>query len=199
LIPEVAAALKAQGLLDKDTEFATIDQLLDGLERTSSRLASTINAPPLDVPGLRREWAALRADAARLPVGSVPSRETITRVWSDLKAESARQQRSVFETSSLMALSAARRIPDSVRWLSASTQAGASRTGHLLAATLIEHYRETLADIRRTGYAPYVRQQLGPYLHAAASQFSPERLTFTERFVTRVSTWRRDRSLHGQR
>lgn len=199
LIPEVAEALKAQGLLEKDTEFATIDQLLDGLERTSSRLASTINAPPLDVAGLRHEWEALRADAGRLPVGSLPSRDAIGHLWSDLKAESARQHRSVFETSSVMALSAARQIPDSVRWLTASTRAGASRTGHLLAATLMEHYRDTLAEIQRTGYASYVSQQLGPYFHAAAAQFSPQRLTFTERLVTRVSSWRRHRSLHGQR
>src|SRR5207344_809221 len=55
LIPEVADALKAQGLLDGDAEFATVDQMLDGLERTSARLAASVNTPPLDVAGLRRE------------------------------------------------------------------------------------------------------------------------------------------------
>ncbi len=39
LIPEIADALKAQGLLDQETQFTSVDQLLDGLERTSSRLA----------------------------------------------------------------------------------------------------------------------------------------------------------------
>ena len=34
LIPEVTEALKAQGLLEKDAQFTTVDQLLDGLERT---------------------------------------------------------------------------------------------------------------------------------------------------------------------
>ena len=57
LIPEIADALKAQGLLEKDAQFTTVDQMLDGLERTSSRLAATINTPPLDVAGLRKEWA----------------------------------------------------------------------------------------------------------------------------------------------
>ena len=57
LIPEMADALKAQGLLEKDAQFDTVDQMLDGLERTSSRLAATINTPPLDVAGLRNEWA----------------------------------------------------------------------------------------------------------------------------------------------
>src|SRR5258705_12414174 len=43
LIPEVADALKAQGLLETDAPFTTIDQMLDGLERTSTRLAATVN------------------------------------------------------------------------------------------------------------------------------------------------------------
>ena len=45
LIPDIADALKTQGLLEQDRQFTSIDQMLDGLERTSSRLASTINTP----------------------------------------------------------------------------------------------------------------------------------------------------------
>src|SRR5688572_19147795 len=55
LIPEIADALKERGLLEKDAQFTSVDQLLDGLERTSSRLAATVNTPPLDVAGLRKE------------------------------------------------------------------------------------------------------------------------------------------------
>jgi hypothetical protein len=57
LIPEIAEALKEEGLLEKEAQFETVDQLLDGLEKTSSRLAQTLNAPPLDVARLRKEWA----------------------------------------------------------------------------------------------------------------------------------------------
>src|SRR6266403_6117339 len=49
LIREIAASLKDEGLLDRATEFATVDQMLDGLERSAGRLASAINTPPLDV------------------------------------------------------------------------------------------------------------------------------------------------------
>src|SRR5688572_14499359 len=59
LIPEIAASLKARGLLEESAEFTTADQILDGLERTSGRLASAINAPPLDVAALREEWRGL--------------------------------------------------------------------------------------------------------------------------------------------
>ena len=191
LIPEVTEALKAQGLLEKDAQFTTVDQLLDGLERTSTRLAATVNTPPLDVAGLRAEWAALREDASHLPQASLPSRETISAVWTDLKAESARQERSIFETSSVMAVSAARALPGGVRWLSASARVGAARTGQLFAAALLDHYRETLSEIRDTGYLTYAGRQFRPYLRAAAGQFSPKRRTLTQRLIEKLPARRR--------
>src|SRR5580765_8338176 len=99
LIPEVTEALKAQGLLESDAQFTTVDQMLDGLERTTTHLASAVNTPPLDVKALRTEWDALREDARQLPQASLPSWESISAVWTNLKAESVRQDRSIFETS----------------------------------------------------------------------------------------------------
>jgi hypothetical protein len=183
LIPEMADALKAHGLLERDAEFTSVDQVLDGLERTSTRLAATINAPPLDVAGLRTEWAAIREDARRLQPANLPSRETINSLWTQLKTEAARQNRSVFETSSMMAVSAARAVPDGVRWFSASARVGATRTGQIVAAALLDHYKQTLSEIRQVGYLAYAGRQLRPYVRAAVSQFSPSRRTLTQRVV----------------
>lgn len=174
VIPEIAESLKAQGLLEKTADagqFGTVDQLLDGLERTSARLAAAINTPPLDVAGLREEWRAIREEARRLPQASLPTREAIGRVWDGLKAESARQGRSVFEASSVLAVSAVR--------------AGVVRSGQIFAHALLDHYRETLGEIREVGYLAFAGRQLRPYVHAAAGQFSPSRKTLTERVIER--------------
>jgi hypothetical protein len=186
VIPEIADALKQEGLLDADVEVATVDQLLDGLERTSARLAATVNTPPLDIATLRAEWQALRQDASLLPAAHLPSREAIGDVWNRLKTESVRQQRSVFETSSLVGLSAVRRLPAGIRWLSASARVGAGRTGQVVATILLDHYRQTLDDIQRVGYVAYGIRQFRPYLRAAVSQFSPARPTLTERLLAKV-------------
>ena len=188
MIPEIAGALKAEGLLDPSTQFTSVDQMLDGLERTSARLAATMNTPPLDVAGLRHEWEAIRESAQALQPASLPSGEAISDLWKQLELEAARQNRSVFETSSLMALSTVRGVPEGVRWLSASTKAGATRTGQILAAALLDHYRGTLAEIRQTGFVEYGGRQLGPYLRAAADQFSPRRRTLTERVMDKLTS-----------
>ena len=99
LIPEIAEALTAQGLLEKNATFESMDQMLDGLEKTSARLADTFTAPPLDIAGLRVEWAAIRDQARRIKPIELPAPELIDSQWQDLKQLSVLQGRSVFETS----------------------------------------------------------------------------------------------------
>ena len=193
LIPEIAGALKAQGLLEPDTQFTTIDQLLDGLERTSSRLAQSINTPPLDVAGLRQDWHLLRDEARSLTPASLPSPDAIVDLWTRLTSEAARQDRSIFETSSMMGLSAIRSVPDSLRWLSASAQVSAMRTGQVLGGGLLDHYRQTLDHIRKVGFTTYAVRQFQPYVRAAVSQFSPGRRTLTERLLERFARPERSR------
>lgn len=185
LIPEIAASLKEQGLLEPEAEFTSVDQMLNGLERTSARLAEAVNTPPLDVAALRQEWQALKADARGLAPERLPSGESLVRLWSDLRAEAAHQQRSVFETSSMLALSAVRSMPAGARWLGASAAAGAARAGQVLAASVLDDYRRTLQDLRAVGYTAYARRQIQPYLRAAASHLSPGTSTITERFLDR--------------
>ena len=201
LIPEIADALKARGLLEKDTQFTSVEQMLDGLERTSSRLASTFNTPPLDVAALREEWRAIREEVrglqpfdastggtpARTSPPGLPSGEAITEVWTRLKIAAARQNRSIFETSSMVAVAAVRRLPDGVRWLSTSAMVGAARTRQVFASALLDHYTQTLDDIQQAGFAAYASRQLRPYVRAATRQFSPARRTLTERLLDRLA------------
>ena len=165
---------------------SSVDQMLDGLERTSSRIAATINAPPLDVPTLRAEWRAIREEARRLRPTSLPSREAIADLWGRLKRESARQDRSVFETSSMMAVSALRRLPDGVRWVSKSARVGTVRSGRVLSSALLDDYKSTLQEIQEVGFVTYAGRQFRPYVRAAADQFSPKRRTLTERLLEKI-------------
>ncbi len=185
LIREIADSMKEEGLLDPDQEFATVDQILDGLERTSGRLAETINTPPLDVATLRQEWAEIRRDAASIPPSKLPSMDRLWSSWRELRTEAAEQKRTVFEVSSLLALSAIGRLPENVRWLSRSARTAARRTGQLVAGTLLDHYSLTLGEIREAGFMSYWSTQFRPYLKGAAAQFSRQRSSLTERLLGR--------------
>jgi hypothetical protein len=84
-----------------------------------------------------------------------------------------------------------RALPGGVRWLSASARAGAARTGQVFAVALLDHYRQTLTEMREIGYLAYAGRQFRPYVRAAVHQFSPERRTLTQRLLEKVQAGRR--------
>jgi len=183
LIREISDALKDEGLLDRGTEFSTVDQMLDGLEASAGRLASAINTPPLDVASLRQEWQSVRRDLAKVPPKSFPPLDHIRGIWKEMKSEARIQNRTVFEISSVMAMSAIADVPQKARWLSASARLAMGRTGSVVSGVLLDHYRVTLKQIHEVGYVRYTVRQYRPYLYAAVSQFSPSRRSLTERIL----------------
>jgi hypothetical protein len=187
LIREITASLKAEGLLEQQAEFETVDEMLNGLEASAGRLAATMNTPPLDVKTLREEWNALRGDLAKIPPRQIPGTQALRDLWSEIEQEAGRQNRSVFQVSSLMAISAMKSVPEKARWLSASARSAARSTGTAVAAILLEDYRSSLRQIRETGYVRYAVGQFRPYLSAAVSQFSPQRESLTERLISRAT------------
>jgi len=188
LIREITGSLKDEGLLERDTEFSTVDQMLDGLEASAGRLASTINTPPLDVASLREEWQSVRRDLSKIPPKNLPNLENIRSIWTGLQKEATRQNRSVFELSSVMAMSALSSLPRRAQWLSTSARLAAGKTGTVMLNVLLDHYQTTLKQIHEQGYLRYAVQQYRPYLHGAVLQFSPRRRTLTERLFIRKKT-----------
>jgi hypothetical protein len=187
LLEEISASLKEEGLLDRDTRFENIDQVLDGLERTAGQLAWTLRFPPLDIPALRKEWQAFKQAAVTIPPRSLPSAERVRSQWEELKQAAAGQHRSVFELSSLVAMATVRAMPENLMWLSRCARTATIRTGNLVAEGLLEHYRVTLAEIREAGYLAYWTREFRPYLRAAAQQFATSHRSLTERLLQRRS------------
>lgn len=186
LIPEIAESLKKEGLLADDESFATMDQLLAGLERSSGQLAESVNAPPLDVAGLRAEWTKFVAEARQLPAPQLPSATSVTRLWQELRATAEREQRSVFEVSSLLAVSAVGALPERLRVLSKSAAIVLRHGGAAVSNALLEHYRQSLVQIRDAGFVDYGVRQLRPYTRAALGAFAPERETLTGKLLDRL-------------
>lgn len=183
LIDEIVGSLKAEGLLERERNFVGVEQILDGLERTSGQLATSLRYPPLNVQGLRAEWGALKEAARRIPPPNLPSPELLRRRWDELKQEAAAQRRSVFELSSLIALSTVRTMPVKLPKISRMTGTATVRAGQFFAGGLLDHYESTIKQIREMGYRAYWSREFRPYLYAAAMQFSTSHRSLTEVFL----------------
>jgi hypothetical protein len=181
LIHEISDALKEEGLLESGGAFETIEQILAGLEATSQHLAMTLNMPPVDVPGLRREWETLKHELRGIPPSRVPALDRLESTWKDLQIAAAAQQHTVFSVSSLLAVSTLAHVPANVVWLSRAARSAARRTGEAIGGAILDHYAQALRDINKVGLIGYWTREFRPYLRAAAEQFSPERTSLTER------------------
>ena len=185
LIQEISQALKEEGLLDGETRFETMEQVLDGLEKTSGHLAVTLNLPPVSLAGLRQEWTQLKEDLQAIPPKNAPPMERVERVWEDLRAAAKQQGRPVFVVSSLMAISTVAHVPANVVWLSRAARSAARRTGKVLGEAILDHYSDALAEIAHTGFLAYWTREFRPYLRGAAEQFAPGHESLTERLLRR--------------
>ncbi|HXJ41838.1 MAG TPA: hypothetical protein VNH18_21350 [Bryobacteraceae bacterium] len=185
LLREIAEALKEEGLLEGEARFETVDQVLAGLEKTSSHLALTLNMPPLDVAALRAEWATLKTELRSIPPERVPALERLERTWSDLRGSAVAQNRTVFAMSSLMAISTLSHVPARLLWLSKATRSAARRTGGVVGDAILDHYSAALEEIGKAGFADYFKREFRPYLRAAVEQFAPEHESLTERLFRR--------------
>jgi hypothetical protein len=186
IIPDIAAELQREGLLAPGSTFTTMEQMLSGLERSATHLADTMNAPPLDIASLRREWSRFVAEARQLPAPQLPAPAAITGLWRDLRVAADRERRSVFAVSSLLAVSAVSELPERTRVLSRSAAIVLRHGGAAFATALLGHYRQSLREVRTVGFVRYGARQLAPYTHAAFAAFAADRKTATARLLDRL-------------
>jgi hypothetical protein len=185
LIRQVVAALQEEGLLEPGANFETMDQILGGLEKTSAHLAMTLNVPPVDVAGLRKEWETLRSALRSIPPDRRPAMDRLELTWEELRVSAQSQNRTVFALASLMAVSSLSHLPANLLWLSKAARSAGRRTTGIVAGALLDHYSKTLDDIAETGFTSYWKGEFRPYLRAAAEQFVPEHRSLTERLFRR--------------
>jgi hypothetical protein len=183
LIQEISQALKEEGLLTGDAPFETVEQVLDGLERTSEHLATTLNLPPVNIPGLRREWEQLKTELHAIPPRNFPALDRVERVWLELQQAAREQGKPVFVMSSLMAVSTVAHVPANLLWLSRAGRSAARRTGKVLGETVLDHYTATLSEISRLGFLAYWTREFRPYLRGAAEQFAAGHESLTQRLL----------------
>jgi len=184
LFSEIGDALKTEGLLEPDVQFETMEQLLDGLERTSTHLALTVNMPPLDAAGLRREWQQFQKNLALFPAAPLPAASDIERAWNDLKTISGELNQSVFNVSAAMGISALASVPSHLQWLSRSAVVAARTAGMVVGGAFLDHYAAASQELTRTGFSEYCAKHSRPYVLAAIRNFLPEKKSWVERLLS---------------
>jgi hypothetical protein len=160
--------LKAAGVLSPEAQFGSVDDLLGALEGGSGTAARLIDIPPVELEELRRTVNELRDHA-----GDIPSPDELAKLYGGLRAEASLEGRSLLEVSQGIGLAFL-------------LSAGKVSRDHLLVP-----YREDWQPIGDEGFGAYAQRVSAPYARAVQGHFDPERETWTERGLEKVSGLRR--------
>ena len=156
--------LKWAGVLAEDVEVGSVDELLGVLERGTGGTARLIDVPPLELAELRRSLGELRAEADALP-----SADELAALFEGLRPTARAEGRSLLEVSTGVGLAFVLSARDLSR------------------EHLVVPYREDWQPLRKEGFGAYARRVARPYRDAVAGHFDPERPTWTEKLVGRIS------------
>ena len=154
--------LRREGVLPPDTHIDSVDQLFTFFEEGLGQAADTVDLPPLNLDDMRTSWRRLQDNAHNLP-----GPRGLARIYRDLQAVTYHEGRSIYTTSSLIAL-------------------GALRTGFRMGSThIFDYYRDALNSIRSDGLDNYIKRAIAPYHLMVVHHFSPHNKTYTERYLLR--------------
>jgi len=159
--------LKAAGVISEDVDAASVDELLEVIERTSGGTAELVDIPPLELKGLRASLSELRSHA-----DSLPSPAELAALLAMLRRTAAAEDRSLLEISAgvgLAFLTSARKVSGE----------------HVVAP-----YREDWKPLADEGLAAYARRVGRPYRSAISRHVDAGEASRTERLLVRLEDWR---------
>ena len=162
-LDELVDELKEAGVLAREIELASVDELLAALEGASGTTARLVDIPPLEVEGLKRSLADLRRDAAGLPRPA-----ELAAVYSALVHEADREQMSVLEIS----------VGVGLAFFNAARHVGRQH--------VLDPYKKDLQPVHDEGFGAYARRVGRKYGEAVARHFDPGRSSLTERGLGRL-------------
>ena len=155
--------LKDAGVLARDAEAGTVDDLLRALEGGTGTTARLIDIPPLELEAARASLAELRSHADALP-----SPAQLAAVYAALRRTAERERRPLLEVSAGVGLA----------FLISAKAVGRDH--------VVVPYAEDWQPVRDEGFSAYARRVSGPYRRAVYAHFDAERPTYTERALGRL-------------
>jgi hypothetical protein len=177
-LDEVVYELRAQGALDKNVKIEGVDHLLSVLERTSGRLQTDVDKPPLSVDQLRSSVDELRNAFAdvKIPEIAAGARELET----ELKITARKEGLTLREVSNAIALELASHAR--LARVAAKTSLDVAKRKFREGAW--KPYIQQLRRVQKLGFAKYLAGAAAPLAEAMNTNFNPGTDTVTAQLVS---------------
>jgi len=173
--------LVEKGYLESKKLSTSVQELLEGLEKTTASFAQNIDTPPLS-----REEVMGNVGEIRDSIGELFSRtgrtagdvtDEVANVMQEFLDTATEEGQSLLELGGVLTLQATSRAKQAAGVAVTAPQVA----GKMLYENILGYYKETLSDIHEHGYARVVSETIDPYGNAIINQFSTDKETWTEK------------------
>ena len=172
----MADELKKEGVIDENTTISNASDLLSAVSNASGVAASALNTPPISLDGLHETIQETRSAIVQIDPAKVLPQAELERMWDEMHSIASKEDVSVFEVSTAMALHSLDRVADVGRGALSTTRAATK----LFDRHVIDHYRSAITDLETNGYYATLAEKSGPYVDAVWKNFSTDQGTITE-------------------
>ena len=173
--------LVEKGYIESNKLSSSLQELLDGLEKTTSSFAQNIDTPPLSRDEIMENVHEIRESIGELfsrtgrTAGDIT--EEVGNVMQDFLDTATEEGQSLLELGGVLTLQATSRAKQAAGVAVTAPQVA----GKMLYENILVYYKDTLSDIHNHGYARVVSETINPYGNAIINQFSTDKETWTEK------------------
>ena len=180
-LKRLRAELIEKGYIDSSEESDSIQDLLEGIERTTTSFAQNIDTPPISKNEVMDNLKEMQDSIGGLfsKTGKVAGevKAEVSNLMQDFLETASEEGQTLMELSGVMTLQATNK---------AKKAAGVAITvpqvaGQILYENILVYYSDTLSEIHQRGYAVVASETIEPYGSAIIKQFNFEKETWTEK------------------
>ena len=180
-LKRLRAELIEKGYIDSENESDSIQDLLEGIERTTTSFAQNIDTPPLSRDEIMGNLEEIQDSIGGLfsKTGRVAGdvKDEISNLMQDFLETASEEDQTLMELSGVMTLQVTNRAKKAIAVATTVPQVA----GKILYENILVYYSDTLSDINQRGYAVVASETIEPYGSAIIKQFSSEKETWTEK------------------
>ena len=180
-LKRLRAELIEKGYIDSENESDSIQDLLEGIERTTTSFAQNIDMPPLSRDEIMDNLEEIQDSIGGLfsKTGRVAGdvKDEISNLMQDFLETASEEDQTLMELSGVMTLQVTNRAKKAIGVATTVPQVA----GKILYENILVYYSDTLSDINQRGYAVVASETIEPYGSAIIKQFSSEKETWTEK------------------
>ena len=181
-LQRLIAELKDNGVIDKERNPESLEQILAAIHEVGRKGATAIDTPPLSMQEINELASELRISVSALADNSASLLPRFEEIWNQITLVARKENLTREQVLGMLSVSAA-----SVAGTSLGTAGAMGKTGYaLLDEVILTEYKNTLVTITEEGALTYMNKHMRPFLLNAQEQFDFSKDTWTQRKLKEV-------------